>query len=411
MSKVYAGFLWTLVWGGMFTGHYNMHYPEMFDSWKSAFQGLRGYLPLLALYLCLMWVVTRRLEFTLVRSGLGFFFLYCLTGVVSSLFLSKETVTSLYYVGIFLSSLTVVWYAFEREDALDHLKVLIYLNYAYFFLLTYSLIPEALRVGWGNLPPFQQYTLPGGIGLIRTNGAGRFALVVIIFGAIRFLTLKGNVRWAFLAIVPPALFLLTQTQSRTSLLGLAVVGMLFVFLRGMDWRYLFVGPVAAAAVFISGFEWRSHGDVDALMHLTGREYTWHRGWAFIKQSPFLGWGFHADRIMLNSEHMHNSYLHSMIHTGFIGGLFFAGALAAVWIFIFQHRLFFRVRLLSGERQALLMESILIFGFLFARSFFESTAAFYGVDLLLLVPSMAYIIFAAEHESFGEESAPAAELAP
>jgi O-antigen ligase len=408
MSKIYAGFLWVLVWGGMFTGHYNMHYPEIFAGWKAAFQGLRGYLPLLALYLCLLWLISRRLEFGMIKSGIGFLFLYCLTGLVSSLFLSVEKMTSLYYLGIYFAALTVVWYAFEREDALDHLKVLIYANYACFFVFTYSLMPEALRVGWGNLPPLQQYTLPAGLGLIRTNGAGRFALVVIIFGAIRFLTLGGKVRWAFLAIVPPALFLLTQTQSRTSLLGLAVVGMLYVFIRGLDWRYLFVGPVAAVAVFISGFQWRSHGDMDALLHLTGREYTWRRGWELITQSPFLGWGFFSDRIMLHSEHMHHSYLHAMIHSGFIGGAFFAAAFIAVWVFILRRRLLFKVKLLSGERQALLTESILIFGYLFSRSFFESTAAFYGVDLLLLVPAMAYIIVAANKESFDEPPATAGE---
>jgi hypothetical protein len=44
-----------------------------------------------------------------------------------------------------------------------------------------------------------------------------------------------------------------------------------------------------------------------------------------------------------------------------------------------------------------MQSVLILGFLTARSFFESTAAFYGVDLLLLVPAVAYIYqWAFEH---------------
>jgi hypothetical protein len=37
-----------------------------------------------------------------------------------------------------------------------------------------------------------------------------------------------------------------------------------------------------------------------------------------------------------------------------------------------------------------MQSVLILGFLTARSIFESTAAFYGVDLLLLVPAVAYL---------------------
>jgi len=404
-SQVYVGFLWALVWGGMYTGLYNMKYEVMSSSAVGLIQGLRGFMPLVALYLCLLWFFSRRFEFQLIRNGLGFLFLYCFVGILSSLFLSIETVTSLYYNAIYFASLFAVWYALDREDALDHLKILIYMNYAFFFLQTYSLMPEALRVGWGNLPPFQQYTLPGGFGQIRTNGAGRFALVVIIVGAIRFLTLKSLWRWVFLAFVPPALFLLTQTQSRTSLLGLAVVGSMYVVLRGMDWRYLFVGPVAAAAVFVSGFKWRSHGNFDFLMRLSGRETTWRKGWSLIEQSPFLGWGWHADRIMLNTEHIHNSYLHATVHAGFIGGVFFLGAFLALWFFILRTALFLKTRYLRGERQALLMESMLIFGFLFSRSFFESTAAFYGVDLLLLAPAMAYIVTAATRETFVEEPSP------
>jgi len=404
ISKVYSGFLWGLVWGGMFTGTYNMRSVVMKASAIGFIQGLRGYLPLVALYLTLLWFVSRRFEFRLVRNGLGFLILYALVGAVSSLFLSVETMTSLYYCGIYLAALTVVWYTLDRDDALDHLKILIYANYAIFFLLTYSLIPEALRVGWGNLPPWQQYTLPGGLGLIRTNGAGRFALAVIIIGGIRFLTLRTKIRWAFLAIVPPALFLLTQTQSRTSLLGLAVVGVLYVLIRGIDWRYVFVGPVAAAAVYVSGVAWRSRGSLDTLIQLSGREYTWKRGWALIERSPFLGWGFHSDRIMLDTEHMHNSLLHAMMHAGFIGGAMFIVAFIALWFFIWREGLFRKVRSLRGKQQALLMESMLIFGFLFSRSFFESTASFYGVDLLLLAPAMAYIVTAATRDTFGGEAA-------
>ena len=97
----------------------------------------------------------------------------------------------------------------------------------------------------------------------------------------------------------PFLFLLTQTQSRTALLGLAVAVVLFVVMRGSDWRFLFVGPAVVAILYTSGFQWRSHGSMDRLMNLTGREYTWEKGVTLIEKSPFLGWGFHADRIMLN----------------------------------------------------------------------------------------------------------------
>jgi len=40
----------------------------------------------------------------------------------------------------------------------------------------------------------------------------------------------------------------------------------------------------------------------------------------------------------------------------------------------------------------------------ARSFFESTAAFFGVDLLLLVPTMAYL-YGWVHKEDLEEGSP------
>jgi O-antigen ligase len=94
--------------------------------------------------------------------------------------------------------------------------------------------------------------------------------------------------------------------------------------------------------------------------------------------------------MLDSEHMHNSYLHSMIQSGILGGLVFAAAIIAVWVLIIKHKLIKRVKFLKGNEKKLLMSSILLTGFLTSRSFFESTAAFYGVDLLILVPAVSYI---------------------
>ena len=109
-----------------------------------------------------------------------------------------------------------------------------------------------------------------------------------------------------------------------------------------------------------------------------------------KHSPFFGSGFHADRIMLDFAHMHNSYFHSLVQSGAIGTFFFAGAIIGIWHFIFKNNLLRRVKEVRENDQAFITESILIVTFLTARSFFESTAAFYGVDLLIFVPAIAYI---------------------
>jgi O-antigen ligase len=94
--------------------------------------------------------------------------------------------------------------------------------------------------------------------------------------------------------------------------------------------------------------------------------------------------------MMNEAHMHNSYLHAAIQEGGIGFILFAAAIVGIWALMLLKNVFKVSRHLEGQDQVLLMESVLIVAFLTSRSFFESTAAFYGVDLLLLIPAMAFI---------------------
>lgn len=392
--------LWLLVWGGMFTGIYNIQSGFSRDVF-SMFQGLRALFPIFAAYLSVLWILAKRSRLPYEITPLRFLFFYTAVGIVSSFFLSVQRLTAMYWVGVYIAPLLVVWVALDRPNGLEDLRKLLYVNYAVFFFLTISFLPQSLQAGFAKISHNYFYTLPFGLGEIRSNGVGRYALIVVIVSFVRFLLQRGKGRYLWLAIFLPSLLLLVQTQSRTALLGLAVAGMLLVFLRGMDPRYLITGPAAAYLIWLSGVKWRYYGRIENLMVLTGREYTWQKGILQIKQSPFLGWGFHADRLLLNSEHMHNSYLHAMIHSGIIGAAFFLAAIVSVWVLIVRSGLLRMTRSVRGRDQALLMESIMILGFLTARSLFESTAAFFGVDLLLLVPTMAYL-YAWVHQRDREE---------
>jgi O-antigen ligase len=148
--------------------------------------------------------------------------------------------------------------------------------------------------------------------------------------------------------------------------------------------------VAAYAIWTSGVTWRAKGALSSLVFLTGRETTWQKGLAKIGESPIFGWGFHADRLLLDAEHMHNSYLHAAIQAGVPGALAFAAGLFVLWLFLWKERVLGRIRSAAAADQVLLMQAVLVLGFFTARSVFESTAAFYGVDLLILVPAVAYI---------------------
>lgn len=398
----FIAILWLLVWGGMFTGIYNFKGLGLSDP-LAFFQAFRALFPLVALYLSLMWMLVKRPGFSFLRMPTGFLFAYFAVGAVSSVFLSPNRMTALYWAGEYVAPLLAIWVAVEMPSPLTGLRKILVLNNIIVVLIAMVILPDLIRVGGSDQRFSQFYRLPFNLGDMRANGVGRFALVTIIIAFTYLICQQGKRRLLWGILLLPALFMLAQTRSRTSLLGLAIASALLVFILGIDWRFLLAGPAAAYLIYLSGIQWRLHGHVENLMFLTGRDYTWRKGLAQIEHSPFLGWGFHADRLMLNSEHMHNSYLHSAIHAGIIGAALFLAALIAIWVLILRSGILMRVRGVTGPDLPLLMQSILIIGFLTGRSLFESTAAFYGVDLLLLVPAVAYVwIWIQENPAGSEE---------
>ena len=380
--------LWLMLWGGLFTGPYNVT-GEMFSSALSFFQGTRALLPLLALYICLMWMLLKGAKVPSFSNPVGFFFYYCVVGLAVSFF-SPEKLTALYWGGAFLAPVLVVWIIHSGKDILERIRKVLYVNYAASFFIFMLLLPDIYNYGLGGKMRFMFYELPFGLGEMRANGVARFALVLIIISGVRLLSQK-NV-WRYIWAIPLILstYTLMQTQSRTALLGLVVTGVLLVYIMGLRWQFVFLGPAAAFVLWRSGFQYRAHGSLERLVNLTGRQFTWQQAVIEIKKSPFLGWGFHADRILLDSQHMHNSYLHAMMHGGIVGLVFFVAAVFSIWYVILKEKVLKRIKDADGINRPFLIESVLIIGFFTARSFFESTAAFFGVDLLLFIPAAAYV---------------------
>ena len=382
--------LWGMAWGGVFTGPYNLSpWPSIHDP-LALFQGLRALLPVAAAYICMLWALASRARFRFGWTTLGFLVYYGALGLASSILYSPDLVTALYWGSAYLSPLLVAWFIIERPEPLPILRTILRLNGAIITLLLLAVLPEAYRFGFGRATRFEIYRMPFGLGEVRANGVGRYAVIVLIIAGVSLVTSASKKRFFWLPLAVPALFILMQTQSRSALLGLAVASMLFVMVRGVNLRFLIAGPVAAYAIWVSGVTWRAKGALSSLVFLTGRDNTWQKGLERIGESPFFGWGFHADRLLLNEEHMHNSYLHAGIQAGVIGALLFAAAVVVLWAYLIESGVLRRIRTAAAPDQALLMQAVLVLGFLSARSIFESTAAFYGVDLLLLVPAVAYV---------------------
>lgn len=121
--------------------------------------------------------------------------------------------------------------------------------------------------------------------------------------------------------------------------------------------------------------------------LSGRTEVWKEGIKLFWQSPVLGYGFHSDRLKLGA-HMHNSLLHVMVQTGLLGTIPFVAALILGWIALIK--VFIVRRTLPQVHRYFVVQAGALLMFLSLRTIPESTGAFFGVDLLLLIPILLYL---------------------
>lgn len=399
-----AAALWLMVWAGMYSDVSKFKWERLLESPVSFVFALRPFLPLIAAVFALV-ILKRagRLSLVLSRGPLLAMALYGLIGGLF-FFLSPEPFVSLYWAALFLSAVFVAWVMVNQEDSETRAKALMDVNTAVIVVLVVFYLFGPLWPILRGAPNPRLYHLPFGLGTQTANGVGRFAgvLALIALSRLRQPELLKRALWSGLFIV--AVATLAVSESRTAILGF-VVGMALIILANRKFRWLFVGvPGVLFFLYKAWFVWRFRGSFENAFFLTGRETTWRKALDISLSSPFVGHGFHADRLMIEGEHVHMAYLHSLIQSGFLGALLFAGAAVGIWVLIARSRVVQRTAAVGGVENFLLTESLAVLGFLAARSFFESTAAFYGVDLLFLVPCMAYVQIWIEKNPLAEGSA-------
>ena len=126
---------------------------------------------------------------------------------------------------------------------------------------------------------------------------------------------------------------------------------------------------------------------EGLFAFTGRTVVWEQALTLIRESPLLGYGFHADRLLMG-QHMHNSILHALIQTGLIGTIPFVAAIAFAWLLLFK--VFRDLSSLPGAHKHMVIQAGGVLAFLTARSLPESTGAFFGIDWLILAVLLLYL---------------------
>ena len=127
-------------------------------------------------------------------------------------------------------------------------------------------------------------------------------------------------------------------------------------------------------------------DPNTLFQFSGRTKVWREGLRLFKESPLLGYGFHADRLILKTQ-MHNAYLHALVQTGLIGTIVFVAALLLGWFQVLKAVRNLNRLPMMHRNMVILMAGLM--AFLSVRTLPESTGAFFGVDWLLLAPLLLY----------------------
>lgn len=388
--------LWLMVWGGMYSDFSHVISPELLPGPVDPIHKIRALLPILAGSIAfLMILASLRIEkfeegrSTLSRGPIWWITLYGLIGTFF-FFLSPKPPVALYWAATFLSVPLVTWAIINQAKEDEKARLLIHINWAIVLLLLLFFLLGPLWPILQGTPNTRIYELPFGLGTQTANGIGRVSGVAGLVALSRFRQTFLIKRLFWLIVFGSSMTTLALSESRAAILGFAFGALVLLLISRKHWWLAIGGPGVAYLLYLSWFEWRFKGDMENAFLMSGREYTWDRVLETSLQSPLLGFGFHADRLLIEGEHVHMAYLHALIQGGILGSILFLGAILGVWIIIIRHDLFRKVPKISGTDNLLLVESIAVLTFLTVRSFFESTAAFYGVDLLLFVPIIAYI---------------------
>ncbi|MBM4031948.1 MAG: O-antigen ligase family protein [Planctomycetes bacterium] len=316
--------------------------------------------------------------------------------------LSESPFEALYWGGLYLAVFVVLEAEMAGGDPLARSAQLLTLTW----LIVASLGAALAIVGWdvffgevglmapgaeviSVIPQFMGFTMS------RSTGVGRLAAVPAVFALARVCHGRGVSRILWGVVLCAFVALLLATRARTPLFGLVAAALFMLSVqRGKGGLLLAVG-VAVLAILadvispekVEGFIYR-RGTGEDLLRMTGRTDVWAAGWEVFMRSPVVGLGPLADRFHMGWRHIHSTWLLALMQAGVVGAAFFVAAWAIGW------RLFFRnlrrLETLPPRHQALLIESGAVLAFFTVRSIPETTAAAFSIDLLVIVPILAYL---------------------
>ncbi|MDA1194540.1 MAG: O-antigen ligase family protein [Planctomycetota bacterium] len=316
---------------------------------------------------------------------------------------------ALYWALSYAAAIVVLWSVVDAPTAGERLAKAKHLNYLSWAIAA-ALLLVLLYVSRGQLFVQTEGGLSGygvanrvrsfgGVTMVRPSGLARSAVVPALFTFVLAWRSHGLRRLLWLAAAGGCSTLVVLMQSRGATLGLAAGMALALLLMGQRARY--VGGLLLALALVVLFAGVDVGiDTEsAVRHVnregisgrtdvtSGRTRDWGIAWSKIMESPFWGWGPQADRFFFQF-HVHNTYLYAWLAAGVMGVIGLAWGVVRMW------RLFVRAVRNDAARDlhqhTLFVQIGCLVAFFTIRGVPEVSGAMFGIDLLLMLPAMAWL---------------------
>ena len=402
----FSALLWLMLWLGINTGPWTLKRTPTTSI--ALLHYIRTLFPFLVLSISLVLSLAQKgAEIKVLSGPVKLWLAYGLIGLGACLVASPRPFSGAYWAICYLSVFGGVNSFLQGHDPLERAVVLNYLTWiitTVFLVILIFTARDALlvdnRTGMTGYGIVQRVGTVGDMAMSRSSGMARFAAVPGVACFVLFWQSKGIIRllWAGIFFMSAALVYLMQ--SRGAILGLAFAVFFIMLFMGTKSRRL-----GAVFLLLLGLAVYTHvipdreieqvtehitrgQSVEELQTMTGRTRAWEKGWEKVLESPLWGWGPQADRYLIK-EHVHNTYMYALLSAGFLGAAAFVGGLAWVW-FLFLRAVRERTAERFGHRFFLLQAGGIL-AFFTVRSIPEVCGAMFGVDLMVMLPAIAYLV--------------------
>jgi len=320
---------------------------------------------------------------------------------------SPKPLDATYWAINYISAIAVVTVFLLGENRLSQVIRLNYLSWLLTAVLLIILVFVSrdvlfvdYRYGWiTGYGVVNRMDVAVSVAMSRSSGMARFAVIPGIIAFVLLFTGSGLKRFFWIIPFVLSVVLIWFMQSRGAILGFAfAMAFVLLFVGPRSRLFALIGMITVGLIHFSDlmppqmaryvknhfYRGLTH---EELMTLTGRTRTWKKAWRQIKKSPVFGRGPQSDRYFIR-EHVHNTYLYALLQSGMVGAAAFLGGLVWAWVLFFKAIL--RKTADRLGQQVFFLQIGGMLAFFTVRSIPEVCGAMFGVDLMLMLPVLAYL---------------------